>query len=235
MQVSALQTIFSNVTLTKNVTFQALNKLPGGASRSLPVVGLRFVSDPQSLAVKLTNPDFPGDASNGIELTVDSTIPSMSNLGFELGTVNFISSYHGSEIGPVHGSGLTLAPMATTPLPLEGTIIYRNDPAGVAALGEVFSQFLMGKEVPLDVTGDSVVTPAQPGSPVSWLSAAFKTLTINVTLPGKQFDIISAISIKDLIVTVTQPSEAYAALIQSNETDVTYKVCSVSILACGRH
>ncbi|BGP00846.1 hypothetical protein RTBOTA2_002159 [Rhodotorula toruloides] len=202
VQVSALQTIFSNVTLTKNVTFQALNKLPG---------------------VKLTNPDFPGDASNGIELTVDSTIPSMSNLGFELGTVNFISSYHGSEIGPVHGSGLTLAPMATTPLPLEGTIIYRNDPAGVAALGEVFSQFLMGKEVPLDVTGDSVVTPAQPGSPVSWLSAAFKTLTINVTLPGKQFDIISAISIKDLIVTVTQPSEAYAALIQSNETDVTYK------------
>ncbi|BGP22157.1 pre-rRNA processing protein [Rhodotorula toruloides] len=202
VQVYALQTIFSNVTLTKNVTFQALNKLPG---------------------VKLTNPDFPGDASNGIELTVDSTIPSMSNLGFELGTVNFISSYHGSEIGPVHGNGLTLAPMATTPLPLEGTIIYRNDPAGVAALGEVFSQFLAGKEVPLDVTGDSVVTPAQPGSPVSWLSAAFKTLTINVTLPGKQFDIISAISIKDLIVTVTQPSEAYAALIQSNETDVTYK------------
>ncbi|GAA6057282.1 hypothetical protein JCM3770_004534 [Rhodotorula araucariae] len=201
LQVSALQTVFSNVTLTKNVTFDALNKLPG---------------------VVLTNPDFPGDASNGIQLTVDSTIPSPSNLGFELGTVNFIASYKGSTIGPVSGDGLTLRPKATTPLPLEGVITYRDDAAGLQSLGEVFSQFLMGENVPLAVTGDSVVTPAQ-GSPVSWLSAAFKTLTLNVTLPGKKSDIISAISIKDLIVTIQEPSQAYAALVQSNETDVTYR------------
>ncbi|BGP44010.1 hypothetical protein JCM10449v2_008067 [Rhodotorula kratochvilovae] len=201
LQVSALQTVFSNVTLTKNITFDALNKLPG---------------------VELTNPDFPGDASDGIQLTVDSTIPSPSNLGFELGTVNFIASYEGSTIGPVSGDGLTLRPKATTPLPLEGVITYRDDPAGLQSLGQVFSQFLAGEEVPLAVTGDSVVTPAQR-SPVSWLSAAFKTLTLNVTLPGKKSDIISAISIKDLIVTIDEPAEAYAALVQSNETDVTYR------------
>ncbi|GJN94719.1 hypothetical protein Rhopal_007810-T1 [Rhodotorula paludigena] len=202
LEVSALGTIFSNVTLSKNVTFQALNKLPG---------------------VTLSNPDFPRDASNGIQLTVDSSIPSQSNLGFELGTVNFIASYKGSVIGPVSGDDLTLAPLTTTQLPLEGVITYRDDAAGLAALGEVFSLFLMGKNVPLDVMGDSVISPAQK-SPVSWLSAAFKTLTIsNVTLPGKQSKIISAISLADLIVTIQEPEQAYAALIQNNETSVTYR------------
>ncbi|GAA5897781.1 hypothetical protein JCM8208_000260 [Rhodotorula glutinis] len=201
LRVSALQTIFSNVTLTKNITFDALNMLPG---------------------VVLTNPDFPRDASNGIQLTVDSTIPSPSNLGFELGTVNFIASYKGSVIGPVSGDDLTLAAKATTPLPLEGVITYRDDRAGLDSLGEVFTMFLMGQNVPLAVTGDSVVTPAQR-APVNWLSAAFKTLTLNVTLPGKVSKIIYAISIQDLIVTLVEPSQAYAALIQSNETDVTYR------------
>lgn len=42
------------------------------------------------------------------------------------------------------------------------------------------------------VTGDSVVTPAQR-APVNWLSAAFKTLTLNVTLPGKVSKIIYAV------------------------------------------
>lgn len=124
---SRSQTIFSNVTLTKNITFDALNMLPG---------------------VVLTNPDFPRDASNGIQLTVDSTIPSPSNLGFELGTVNFIASYKGSVIGPVSGDDLTLAAKATTPLPLEGVITYRNDRAGLDSLGEVFTLFLMGQNVP---------------------------------------------------------------------------------------
>lgn len=151
------------------------------------------VTDLSFCTVMLSNPDFPGDASNGIQLTVDSSIPSQSNLGFELGTVNFIASYKGSVIGPVSGDDLTLAPLTTTQLPLEGVITYRDDAAGLAALGEVFSLFLMGENVPLDVMGDSVISPAQR-APVSWLSAAFKTLTIsNVTLPGKRSDIISAV------------------------------------------
>lgn len=87
-------------------------------------------------------------------------------------------------VGPVSGNGLTLPPKTTTELPLKGTIIYRDDEAGTAALGEVFSMFLLGENVPLTVTGDSVITPAQPNRPVSWLSAAFKTLVLNVTLPG---------------------------------------------------
>ncbi|GAA6063179.1 hypothetical protein JCM10212_003114 [Sporobolomyces blumeae] len=202
LEVEALATTFDNVTLSKNVTFDALNKLSPG--------------------VVLTDPDFPGDAPNGIKLTVDSEIPSPSNLGFVLGTVNFIASYEGQLIGPVSGKGLTLPPKSTTELPLTGTIVYRDDPAGVKALGDVFSTFLLGENVDLTVTGDSVITPAQ-NSPVTWLSAAFKTLVLNVTLPGHRYDIISAITLKDLTVTIENADEAYAALIQSNETDVTFQ------------
>lgn len=76
-----------------------------------------------------------------------------------------------------------MPPKSTTELPLVGTIIYRDDAAGVQSLGEVFSMFLLGEMVPLTVTGDSVITPAQ-STPVTWLSEAFKTLVLNVTLTG---------------------------------------------------
>lgn len=82
------------------------------------------------------------------------------------------------------GKDLTLPPKSTTPLALTGTIIERSDEAGLQALGQVFSTFLMGEDVPLTVTGDTVISPAQPGSPVTWLSEAFKQLVLNVSLPG---------------------------------------------------
>lgn len=63
--------------LTKNVTFDAFNKLSPG--------------------VTVSNPDFPGDAPNGIKLSLDSLIPSPSNLGIVLGDVSFIASYEGQE------------------------------------------------------------------------------------------------------------------------------------------
>lgn len=41
-------------------------------------------------------PDFPGDAPNGIRLSLDSLVPSPSNLGIILGDVSFIASFDGS-------------------------------------------------------------------------------------------------------------------------------------------
>lgn len=75
-------------------------------------------------------------------------------------------------------------PKAVTTADLTGVIIYRDDKAGVDALGKVFSQFLQGVNTTLTVTGVSVTSPAQPNSPVNWLSAAFKQFTFQVILPG---------------------------------------------------
>lgn len=85
------------------------------------------------------------------------------------------------------GDDLTLPPSSTNPgtaLDLTGTIVRNDDPNRLAALGRLFSRFLAGELVPLTVTGNEVVSPAQPGRPVSWLSAGFKQLVLNVTLPG---------------------------------------------------
>lgn len=73
----ALGTIFDNVVLSKMVTFDAFNKLAPG--------------------VTVSKPDFPGDASNGIKLTLDSLVPSPSNLGITLGDISFIASFEGQQ------------------------------------------------------------------------------------------------------------------------------------------
>jgi hypothetical protein len=48
-------------------------------------------------------------------------------------------------------------------------------------------------------------------------------LVLNVSLPGEKYQIIYDITLKDLTVTLQQASQDYAALVQNNETDVTFK------------
>lgn len=163
MRVSALGTIFDNVVLSKDVSFTAFDGLVG---------------------TTIVNPDFPSDVPGGIALDTDTLIPSPSNLGIELGHASFIASFQGEEVGPIDAFGLTLAPLATTSAHLTGTIIKRTSPSSTASLGVLFSQFLAGVDQTLSVTGNEVVSPAQPNSPVNWLSAAFKQLTLNVILHG---------------------------------------------------
>ncbi|KAL8278093.1 hypothetical protein RQP46_009553 [Phenoliferia psychrophenolica] len=209
LRVFALGTIFDNVTLTKNVTFSAFNGLPG---------------------VTIRNPDFPGDAPNGIQLVTDSSIPSPSNLGIELGHASFIASFEGQEVGPIDAFGLVLAPLAVTDAHLTGTIIKRTSAASTTSLGVLFSEFLAGANQTLDVTGNEVVTPAQPNSPCVWLSAAFKKLTLHVILPGHVYEIISSVKLQDLTVTITSQSEAYSVPSQNNETDVKYNSVDTAVL-----
>ena len=66
---------FLSVALSKNVSFQAFNKLAPG--------------------VTVLNPDFPGDAPNGIRLSLDSLVPSPSNLDIDLGDITFLASFDG--------------------------------------------------------------------------------------------------------------------------------------------
>lgn len=153
----------------------------------------------------------------------DTAIPSASNLGVELGQATFTASFEGQTVGPVVANGLTLAPLSTTNTELTGTIVERSSSAGLQSLGHLFSGFLAGLNQTLAVTGQQVITPAQPNKPVNWLSAAFKKLTINVILPGHTYEIISSIKLQDLTVTITEQSEAYSVPSQNNETDVVYK------------
>ena len=55
-------------------------------------------------------------------------------------------------------------------------------------MGELFTNYLHAENQTLSVQGESV-QPSGSSGPVSWLRAAFKTLTLDVTLPGQNFTV----------------------------------------------
>lgn len=127
-----------------------------------------------------------------------------AELGIDLGTVNFEASFQGTTIGrefdsrvargqslslrvALSGSNLFLAPMADTTLHLSGRMVPQSGD-DLNTMGQLFSDFLAGKNQSLSVQGESV-QPTGSDGPVQWLSTAFKTVTLNVTLPGETFEV----------------------------------------------
>jgi len=79
----------------------------------------------------------------------------------------------------------------------------------------------MGHNSTLATKGDSVQPPGADG-PVSWLSAAFQTLTLNIILPGQQFGVIKAIQLDDLVITMQEQDQTFAPLASSKNTIAQY-------------
>ncbi|OBZ73242.1 hypothetical protein A0H81_06855 [Grifola frondosa] len=201
LRVTALGTIFDGVSLSKNISFKAFNNLPG---------------------VTISNFQLPSDdPAGGIHIETDSLIPSPSNLGIDLGNVGFQAFVNDTLVGPLSGSNLFLAPMAQTKLHLSGRMIPQTGD-GLDTMGVLFSEFLAGHNQTLSVHGDSV-QPTGSNQSVSWLSAAFKTLTLQVTLPGETFTVIESIAISDLEVTIVDQNEVFAPLASSRYTLAQYK------------
>ena len=121
----------------------------------------------------------------------DSIISSESQISIGLGTVGFEAYFEGVDIGPLTGTDLYLAAMTTTTEHLTGRITPKSSSSDLDTLGVLFSNYLAGKNQTLNVKGVSV---APDGSDdITWLSTAFKTLEINVTLPGQIFQVRSAL------------------------------------------
>ncbi|KAE8213110.1 hypothetical protein CF327_g3310 [Tilletia walkeri] len=198
LQVSALGFQFNKVTLSKDVTFQAFNNLPG---------------------VTISNFDIPGQTSDSLKITTDATIPSPATLGIDLGTANFEIFFMGTDIGPIAANNLNLAAMSETNTTLNGEI-QKQSGEGLKNLGILFSQYLAGNDSTLQIKGVSVISTAQPNSPITWLSKAFKQLTLNVVLRGQIYTIISAITISDLEVFINggDDSDSYTVPSSSDKT-----------------
>jgi hypothetical protein len=110
-------------------------------------------------------------------------------------------------------------------------------------MGTLFSQFLGGEKVTLQTRGDSVQPPGTSG-PVDWLSTAFKTLTLDVILPGEKLQVIiillyctdllilrnivivqviEEINLNDLQVTLKSQDQAFLPPTSSQHTVAKYK------------
>jgi hypothetical protein len=85
-------------------------------------------------------------------------------------------------------TSLTLAPLSLTKAHLSGRIT-PNSGGELVAIGKLLSQFLTGQNQTLSVQG-VFVQPSGTNS-VGWLSSAFKTLTLQVILPGFTVRLIS--------------------------------------------
>ncbi|KAL0580357.1 hypothetical protein V5O48_000210 [Marasmius crinis-equi] len=200
LRVTALGTIFDNVSLSKTVSFKAFNNLPG---------------------VTISNFQLPSDdPAGGIHIETDSVIPSPAQIGIDLGTVTFNSFFEGTLIGPLSAEHLVLAPESETKTHLAGRIVPQSG-GDLETVGKLFSEYLAAANLTLSVKGDTV----QPsgGETVQWLSDAFKTLELQVSLPGQKFDIIQSISLNDLEVTLTSPDQAFSPLTSASNTLAQYK------------
>ncbi|KAG0264521.1 hypothetical protein DFQ27_001190 [Actinomortierella ambigua] len=182
-------------------------------------VTLKGFNGLQGLAIEKF--DLPSNDPDGIHIVLSATLPNPSNVGIELGTVAFANVYQGQELGFVQTTGMKLLPSSISPVAMEGTMTRQTTEAGLNALGNLFRETLNGGAPMLEVRGKSV-TP--PSGPVSWLSAAFGHLALNVTLPsiGKQ-EIITGVSIKTMTLDFTQ-GDAYAPITSSDNIEATYKM-----------
>ncbi|KIM45161.1 hypothetical protein M413DRAFT_332807 [Hebeloma cylindrosporum] len=201
LRLTALGTTFDNVSLSKVVTFKAFNGLPG---------------------VTISNFQLPSDdPAGGIHIETDANIPSPAQLGIELGTVTFQTFFQGTLVGPLSASNLSLRPISITKTHLSGRIVPQsgND---LNAMGTLFSQFLGGENVTLQTRGDSVQPPGANG-PVDWLSSAFKTLTLDVILPGEKLQVIQEINLNDLQVALKSQDQAFSPPTSSQHTVAKYK------------
>ncbi|KAF8135624.1 hypothetical protein EV363DRAFT_1429344 [Boletus edulis] len=201
LRVTALGTIFDNVSLTKTITLKAFNNLSG---------------------VTISNFQLPSDdPAGGITISTNSLIPSPAQLGIDLGTVAFQGYFDNTLVGPLTATDLVLPPEGQVTAHLAGRMVPQSG-NGLKVIGQLFSQYLAADNITLDVTGESV-QPTGASSPVTWLSDAFKTLTLSVILPGQKFDIIQSIALKDLSLTMESQQEAFAPLSGSNNTIAEYK------------
>ncbi|KAF9421486.1 hypothetical protein BGZ94_008824 [Podila epigama] len=204
--------------VASNITVNAMGApIPGINMKK--TVGLKGFNGLQGLVIEKF--DLPSNDPDGIHLVLSATLPNPSNVGIEMGTVEFINIFEGQEIGFVKTSGLKLLPDAISPIAMEGTLTKQTSEAGLNALGNLFRMTLNGGSPNLIVKGKSV-TPAS--GPVSWLSSAFGSLTMNVSLPsiGKQ-DIITGITLKTMTLDFTGP-DPYSIMTSSDNIEATFKI-----------
>lgn len=135
-------------------------------------------------AVQVTKFDLPSDdPAGGITLKVDTVITNPSQVGFNLGGVGFSNYFDGVYLGPLLSDGPAIFnPRAASKVPMVGRLVPQDTQEGIIAVTKVFGLYLSGNDSILTVKGES---GSGPQGQVSWLTSAFKTLSIEgVILPG---------------------------------------------------
>lgn len=200
--VRAVGIVFSNVILEKTITLDAFNGLPG---------------------LVITEFSAPSDSPGRIDITASTPINSLASLSVELDYASFELYFRGSDIGSITSDLLFLASKTTTVANFDGFLKSQvGNTEGLASIGILFSQYLAGENSTLTIRGLNVTTRANNNQAVSWLTTAFKRFSDTVILPGHIYQIIYAITLSDLEVTVKNLTDPYTVLADNNYTLATF-------------
>ncbi|KAI8149170.1 hypothetical protein BJV82DRAFT_209695 [Fennellomyces sp. T-0311] len=161
-------------------------------------------------AVLINSFDLPSNhPDGGITLNADTSINNPSQIGFSLSGASFTAYYRDVELGPLASVGAAnFAPKALSNIKMAGRLVPQETQGGLAAVTEVFKNYLAAKDSLLTVKG---VSGSGPGGQVGWLTSGFKTISIdNVLLPGPKTppELITSVTLKDLQMDFTK--NAYA-------------------------
>ncbi|KAJ3346764.1 hypothetical protein HDU83_002662 [Entophlyctis luteolus] len=160
---------FPNLSLDKTVTLSGFNSLPNPSVASF---------------------DLPDSDSSGIHVVTAATAYNPSTITIEMGTLGFNMAYSGTNIGTLSAPGVTMVPGSNT-LSMSGRMYTTNSDL----LSTLFSKFLTGNGLNVNVVGTSVTTSS--GAQPSWLNTAFQTLNLAVSLPSPSLSqaIVSGLAI----------------------------------------
>ncbi|KAI8372839.1 uncharacterized protein BYT42DRAFT_578204 [Radiomyces spectabilis] len=174
-------------------------------------------------AVTIDKFDLPArHPDGGIQLIAETTIKNPSQIGFNLNGVAFASYFKDVYLGPLASDGAAnFPPRGEVKMKMQGRLVPQDSADGLAAVTEVFDNFLNASSSIMAVKG---VSGSGPNGEVSWLSTAFKTLTIeNVVLPGPAAkpELIGGITMMDMQLDFTK--EPYAPPASSTRVEAILK------------
>ncbi|KAK3837644.1 MAG: hypothetical protein JOS17DRAFT_837308 [Linnemannia elongata] len=167
--VNAMGASLPGVSMTKTVTLDGFNKLPGL----------------QLLDYKITSID-----SAGMHMTISASLSNPSTIGMTIPVSQFDTQFAGHVLGPAFAYNMALVPHSNSSFALNATIAADGTDKTPYIKG-IFHNALTGVATPLQAKGI-----AAPG--VSWLDVAIKSLVLDTALPPLQEPPIAAVTINSM-------------------------------------
>ncbi|KAK5808595.1 hypothetical protein F5H01DRAFT_416482 [Linnemannia elongata] len=167
--VNAMGVSLPGVSMTKTVTLDGFNKLPG---------------------LQLLNYVISAIDSAGMHMVISASLSNPSTIGMTIPVSQFDTQFAGHTLGPAFAYNMALVPHSNSSFALNATIAADGTDKTPYIKG-IFHNALTGVATPLQAKG-----VAAPG--VSWLDAAIKSLVLNTALPPLQEPPIAAVAINSM-------------------------------------
>ncbi|OAQ27885.1 hypothetical protein K457DRAFT_33537, partial [Linnemannia elongata AG-77] len=167
--VNAMGVSLPGVSMTKTVTLDGFNKLPG---------------------LQLLNYVISAIDSAGMHMVISASLSNPSTIGMTIPVSQFDTQFAGHTLGPAFAYNMALVPHSNSSFALNATIAADGTDKTPYIKG-IFHNALTGVATPLQAKG-----VAAPG--VSWLDAAIKSLILNTALPPLQEPPIAAVAINSM-------------------------------------